>query len=215
MIKVNEAWRLTELIGVHKYILTHGYGGQPYPAKIKKSGENLKLQIKKILKKDINIESLNDEEYLELLRQEIKEIFKKTGISLNQNYCLGPIGNFYNLSDGLFLDLDDIEEVYLSDENLKSEKGCGSIKSKSCGWIAWCTVSIEKKADKNTLLYIVSFNHFKKETAMKEVLEKKLKFNQEKLKRAIKNFFISNRHWYHDDLEKLNNQLPYINFLKY
>jgi hypothetical protein len=50
---------------------------------------------------------------------------------------------------------------------------------------------------------------------MKEVLEKKLKFNQEKLKRAIKNFFISNRHWYHDDLEKLNNQLPYINFLKY
>ncbi len=215
MIKVNEAWRLTELIGVHKYILTHGYGGQPYPTKIKKSGENLKLQIKKILKKDINIQSLNDEEYLELLRQEIKEIFKKTGISLNQNYCLGPIGNFYNLSDGLFLDLDDIEEVYVSDENLKGGKSCGSIKSKSCGWIAWCAVSVEKKADKNTLLYIVSFNHFKKETAMKEVLEKKLKFNQEKLKRAIKNFFISNRHWYHDDLEKLNHQLPYINFLKY
>jgi hypothetical protein len=49
---------------------------------------------------------------------------------------------------------------------------------------------------------------------MKEVLEKKLKFNQEKLKRAIKNFFISNRHWYHDDLEKLNHQLPYINLLR-
>ena len=215
MIKVDEAWRLTELIGVHKYILTHGYGGEPYPTKIKKSGENLKLQIKKILKKDINIESLNDEEYLELLREEIKEIFNKTGISLNQHYCLGPIGNFYNLSDGLFLDLEDIEEVYLSDENLKGKKSCGSIKSKSCGWIAWYKVSAEKKADKDVLLYIVSFNHFKKETAIKEVLEKKLKFNQEKLKRAIKNFFISNRHWYHDDLEKLNNQLPYINFLKY
>ena len=215
MIKVNEAWRLTELIGVHKYILTHGYGGQPYPERIKKSGENLKTQIKKILKKDINIETLNDEEYLELLREEIKGIFKKTGISLNQHYCLGPIGNFYNLSDGLFLDLEDIEEVYLSDENLKGKKSCGSIKSKSCGWIAWYKVSAEKKADKDVLLYIVSFNHFKKETAMKEALEKKLKFNQEKLKRALKSFFISNRHWYHDDLEKLNNQLPYINFLKY
>ena len=210
MIKVNEAWRLAELIGVHNYILTHGYGGEPYPGKVKKSGEILKSQIKKILKKDINIEHLNDQEYLKSLSQDIQKILKKPFSNQDQAPFLGPIGNLYNLHRNLFLDLEDIEEVYLSDEKLKSGESYGSIKSKTCGWIAWYMINKDKKA-----VFIVAFNHHKQETSIKEMLEKKNKFNQEKVKRAIKSIFVSRRNWYHDDLEKLNDQLPYVPILKY
>lgn len=54
MIEVPEVWRLVELNQVHKYILSHGYGGEPYPDKVKKSEKKLISETKRIL--NINVD---------------------------------------------------------------------------------------------------------------------------------------------------------------
>lgn len=209
MIEVPEVWRLVELIQVHKYVRSHGYGGEPYPDKVKKSEKKLISEVKRIL--NLNIKNDN----FETITTDIEETFKLNNLFSDQYPFIGPIGNFYHLNNGLFLDLDDIEKAYVSLENFKGKKLYGSVKSKTCGWIAWCTVGLKKNVDRKEMDYVVSFNHHKQETALGEMFEKKNKYNTENLKRKIKSIFISRRNWHHDDLEKLNKQLPYTSFLKY
>ena len=129
---------------------------------------------------------------------------------------LGPIGSSYiNISSGALLDLEDIEEVYLETENFS-----GSIKSKTCGWIAWMLVEGDKsffthKSLTSEYQYLVTMNHHKIETARGEIFEKLNKYKQTKEGRTFKRFFISSTFWFHEDLDKLRRSLPYTYFLSY
>ncbi len=58
-------------------------------------------------------------------------------------------------------------------------------------------------------------NHFKQDSSLKELYEKVYKFKDSKTGRKLKELFMSNHHWYHDDLEKLWKSLPYKNFGNY
>jgi len=206
MIKVPEVWRILELFRIYKCLDVYR---SSYTNELKKIENELIKTYKKILKKDLLPYELPFEDL-----KEIYKIFDDAGIEKRLFPYLGP-ASFY-LKASLFvrqykiLDIKDIEEVFVSKENFKGKKMYGSIKSKSYGWSAWCLVDLKKKDQKNIFTYVVSFNQFREETAYKEIFEKKFKYNEEKLQRSLKKFFISDRFWFHDDLEKYYQNLPYM-----
>jgi len=111
---------------------------------------------------------------------------------------LGPLG-FKN--SRVQYNIDDFEEVHV-EANIKSKNRdytWGCIKSKNCGWTGWILVHADKAKQK---IFLTGINHFKKETLIDELFQKYAKFKNEKLKRSLKRFFISNTFWYHDDFEK-------------
>jgi len=203
MIKVPEVWRIIELFEIYKYL---EFYRSRYTKELKKIENELIETYKYILKKDLSSDNLLLEDFLE----EVYEIFDDAGIEKGLFPYLGP-ANFVQRQKK-FLNIKDIEEVFVSKENFKGKKMYGSIKSKSYGWSAWCLVDLKKKDQKNIFTYVVSFNQFREETAYKEIFEKKFKYNEEKLQRSIKKIFISDRFWFHDDLEKYYKNLPYITF---
>jgi len=211
LIKVPEIWKIYTLNNIYDYVKTHGYANTPYPKKVKKAEDQILNFIKVQKKKNIKISS-------------IEKIIIETNKQFKEKKILGPItgptGDSYGTYKGLFLDLNDIEDVYISKdkyETIINDKidACdkyGVFKSKTCGWVGWIIANITKK---DATTFLVSFNHFKKETAMSEVFSKLNKYNDEKVSRRLQKFFISNRFWYHDDLENLNKALPYTPFLNY
>ena len=211
LAKLPEQWRLFELFRQHDYITTHGYSSSPYPEKVKRSEEAIIKSAKKILKENIK------KDYLPVLDDEIHKFFYGDNCKIiNQNfgklYMLGPIGSANISPDGKLLDLDDIKEVYVETEGLKTYH-IGTIHSENCGWICWMLTKGDKPLPDYE--YLVAFNHHKRETAFSEVIEKYHKFNREITGRKLKRFFIHNRFWYHDELEKLLESVPYTNFLSY
>ena len=211
-MKLDERWRIYELMRQHAYISSHGYANKPYPKKVEKSQKKIISTVKKVLKKKIEIDDFDK------LDSEITDFFFKEKPKHKWGHLplLGPIGKSYiNSSGGALLDLEDIEEVYLETENFS-----GSIKSKTCGWIAWMLVEGDKsffthKSLTSEYQYLVTMNHHKIETAREEIFEKLNKYKQTKEGRTLKRFFISNRFWFHEDLDKLHKSLPYTYFLSY
>ena len=215
MIDVTVLSKLIEHIKIHSYVCNYGYFGSPSKDKIKKSAKKLQLNIKKKLNIEVSTEVLTNTADLGPLFGEIYERLKKINIFSNQGPYMGPIGMFYNRNNALFLNLDDIEEVCLSKENFQGKKLYGSLKSKECGWISWCTVEVRPKDDKVVCDYVVSFNHHKQSSSIEEMFQKKHKYREEKLKRSFKRVFANHSYWHLEDIEKLNEKLPYIPFLKY
>ena len=211
-MKLDDQWILFELFSQHEYVSNYGYGNNPYPKKLKKSEESIINSVKKILKKDIDTKDFPS------VQKQVTDYFYND--KLNHVWgrvpLLGPIGSSYiKSSNGMFLDLDDIEEVYVFNEDFS-----GSIKSKSCGWISWQLLKGDKsiftsKSLTSDYQYIVTMNHFKLESSRTELAGKIVKYKNSKDGRTFKRFFVSNRFWFHDDLEKLWNMLPYIPFEHY
>lgn len=202
-MKVNDRWILFELLKQHDYINTHGYNNKPYPGFVKKSENRIILETKKILGKTIS----NKDIYK--LTFEIENYFYDEILVHDWGKIppLGPIGSAQIYTNkGQFIDTDDIEEVYVYKKDFS-----GSIKSKSAGWISW----INLKNGENSFQYLVTMNHFKQDSSLKELYEKVYKFKDSKTGRKLKELFMSNHHWYHDDLEKLWKSLPYKNFGNY
>lgn len=202
-MKLNDRWFLFELLRQHSYIISHGYNNKPYPKKVERSEKQIILATKKILQREIK------KQEIELVNQDIDEYFFKELLVHPWGNIppLGPIGGSQiNTNNGQFLDLNDIQEVYVYREDFS-----GSILTKSCGWVSW----INLKNEDNTFQYIVTMNHFKQDSSRKELYEKVYKYKSSKIERKFKNFFISKNHWFHNDLEKLWASLPYVNFLNY
>ena len=211
-MKLDKRWIIFELFRQHKYILTHGYGGSPYPEKVKRSEKKIISAVKKILNKTIKPENFGsiDEQVVDYFyEKKIKHPWARVPL-------LGPIGETYIVTgEGALLDLTDIVEVYVSPESFS-----GEIKSKTCGWIAWKVVKGDKSIFTSKHLtsefeYLVSMNHHKRETAMTEVAQKFIKYKNSKDGRTFKRFFVGNRFWFDDDLDNLWRSLPYVNFLAY
>ena len=207
-MKLDERWRIYELLHQHYYISNHGLNGDPYPEKVKRSQNKIISNVKKILNKNITPKEFNN------INKEINDYFYKDKIN-KKLPLLGPIGGACISSrGGAFLDLDDITEVYILSENFS-----GTIKSNTCGWISWKLVKGDKSILNKDLVsdyeFLVSMNHFKAESAEREVIEKYIKYKNSKDGRTFKRFFIGNRFWFHDDLDKLHQLLPYTHFFSY
>ena len=207
-MKLDERWRIYELFRQHNYINNHGLNGDPYPEKVKRSQNKIISNVKKILNKNITPKEFKN------INAEINDYFYKDKID-RKLPLLGPIGGACIASrGGAFLDLDDITEVYILSENFS-----GTIKSNTCGWISWILVEGDKTILNKDLVsdyeFLVSMNHFKAESAEREVAEKFIKYKNSKDGRTFKRFFIGNRFWFHDDLDKLHRLLPYTYFFSY
>ena len=213
MIKLSAEWKFIELFAQHNYIKNlHDIHGDEFDKKrLKISTEKIVKYYKKIYKKTLI------EKDLLSLNNKIKDLFYKKKFldpEFGEIPLLGPIGQM-RLSHDFFLDLDDIKEVYVDSEDIS-----GSIKTETCGWISWKI----KKGDKNmfkhlTSKYIVltSMNHFKQETSLEELWEKNRRYDNpdSTMGRHLKRFFVSNRFWFHDDLEKLFKSLRYFRLNEY
>ena len=207
-MKLDDRWKIYELMRQHNYITSYGLNGDPYPEKVKRSQNKIISNVKKILNKNITPKEFNN------INAEINDYFYKDKIN-KKLPLLGPIGGACISSrGGAFLDLDDITEVYILSENFS-----GTIKSNTCGWISWMLVKGDKPILNKDLVsdyeFLVSMNHFKAESAEREVIEKYIKYKNSKDGRTFKRFFIGNRFWFHDDLDKLHQLLPYTYFFSY
>lgn len=209
LCKLPDEWRLLELIRQHKY--------QKFLSDLNEDHGRLKdisdtsrnkiiLYSKKLLNKKI-------------IEKDFKEIFLEVKkFFFNKNSQIS--GSFFNSLMSTFLgpltfhisriayDIDDFEEVYISYpikvEDKKSEiYGC--IKTKTCGWIAWHLLEDDKSLIKSNTKYVwLSVkDHFKKETALNELIDKRNKYRFGRTGRALKRFFVTDRLWYHEDLAKL------------
>ncbi len=202
-MKINDRWILFELLKQHAYINSHGYDNKPYPGFVKKSESRIILQTKKILGKTISNKDI-DKLTLEIENYFYEKLLVHEGRRINP---LGPIGSAQIIiNQGQFLDIEDIEEVHVNKEDFS-----GSIKTKSVGWISW----IHLKNSENDFQYLVSMSHFNQDNSIKDLYEKVFKYKQSKTGRKIKEFFVSNSHWFDEDLEKLWRSLPYTQFLNY
>lgn len=211
-MKLDDRWILFELFSQHEFISNYGYGNNPYPEKLKKSEKKIIDSVKKIINRTIDIKDFPS------VQKEITDYFYNNNLNhiWGRVPLLGPIGSSYiKSSNGMFLNLEDIEEVYVFKENFS-----GSIKSKSCGWISWQLMRGDKSIFTSESLtsdyqYLVTMNHFKLESSKTELASKIIKYKHSKEGRTLKRFFVSNRFWFHDDLEKLWSTLPYKNFVNY
>jgi len=209
LCKLPDEWRLLELIRHYKYqkFLSDLNEDRPHLKQISENSENkIILYSKKLLNKKIT-------------RKDFKEVFieiKKNFFNKNSQIS----GSFYSSLMSTFLgpltfhisriayDIDDFEEVYISYpikvEKKKSEiYGC--IKTKTCGWIAWHLLEDDKSLIKSTTKYVwLSVkDHFKKETALNELSDKRNKYRFGRAGRALSRFFVTDRLWYHEELAKL------------
>ena len=116
----------------------------------------------------------------------------------------------------IYYDIDDFKEVHVQarDNKMMGRKyALGLIKTESSGWIGWMIVLGDKALQKKlTSKYVTltTMSHFKMKTAQEDLFAKYHKYNGEVLQRGLKRFFISNRFWFHDDQEKLDNSLAEV-----
>jgi len=207
--KLPEEWRLLELIRHYKYqkFLSDLNEDKPH---LKEICENSKKKIiilaKKLLNKKINEGEIKD------VFIEIKRFFFNKNSQISDSFFsslmstfLGPLT--FHISR-IAYDIDDFEEVYISqpikNEDNKSEV-YGCIKTKTCGWIAWRLLEGDKSLTKSTTNYVwlTVKDHFKRETALNELSDKRNKYRFGRTGRALKRFFVSDRLWYHEELAKL------------
>jgi hypothetical protein len=200
LCKLPDEWRLLESLR-HYFFLIHlkDFGDEPINEPHIKVATKIISHGKQILKRKISQNDFVD------VYKEIRGIFFHKSAELKNSITksmmdlyLGPLG-FKN--SRVQYNIDDFEEVHV-EANIKTENRdytWGCIKSKNCGWTGWILVHGDKAKQK---IFLTGINHFKKETLIDELFQKYAKFKNEKLKRSLKRFFISNTFWYHDDFEK-------------
>jgi hypothetical protein len=92
----------------------------------------------------------------------------------------------------------------------------GCIKSKTTGWIGWMLLYdvdksggltyLTKKIDFSKFIFLISMNHFSRDSALTDVFDQyNNQFKPNLLSRHFKRFFIKNRFWFHEDMEKLRD----------
>ena len=215
MRKLSDEWKLQELFSQYNYIKNlHDINGSESDIKRLKIAESKIIENYKIInKKTISPKNLHS------IEKKISDLFydsKFIHSDFGKIPILGPIGD-QRINSGLFLDLDDIKEVYLDREDIS-----GSIRTESCGWISWKY----KKGDKSMFIHnsltskyicLTTMNHFKMETSYSELIKKDLAYYNPdtKMGRNLKRFFISNRFSFHDDLENLLSSLKYYDIYNY
>lgn len=129
-------------------------------------------------------------------------------VELGKIPLLGPFGRVAFRNNGYVVNLDDIQEVFVNKHNFS-----GIFNSKICGWIGWQLVKGDKGHLSSKYVYLTTKNNHNYKSALKNLIDKNLKYNQETTGRKLKRFFINNRFWFHDDLENLFEELPHTNEL--
>ena len=215
LCKLPEEWRFLELFRQFFFQLNlKDFADKPNL----KPASKTKEKIIKLYKK--NYSKLIEEEYFEKEYEEIHQFFYNQNSNLKfsiinnlMDLYLGPLG-FKN--SGIIYDINDFEEIYIVSNKQpmrNREYVYGSIKSKISGWNAWMFLNGDKFIQDSLTskyIYLISTNHFKLETALQDLFEKKRKFEENKTGRFLKRLFVSNSFWFHEDLNKFYNNFKSI-----
>ena len=196
MKKLSDEWKLYELYYRHhlaKEIYT-------------KEASNIEAQIIEIYKNSFNRKiSIKD---FNMISKELKEFANKFKHNeFGKIPILGPFGRVAFIARSYELDLEDISEVCLDTDNAR-----GFIFSKKCGWISWKLVKGDQGISKglsSAYIYLVSKNNHSQDVAFENILKLEFKYQEERMTRHIKRFFISNTFWFHNDLNELFEELPH------
>lgn len=219
LCKLPDEWRFLELFRHYFYqINLRQFDGSSFSYD-KSPAYPTQINIIKLFKKNQNklIEAENFEKEYEQIHQFFynQNSYLKSSIVNNlMDRYLGPLG-FKN--SGIVYNINDFEEIYIvSNKKPMTDRHYiyGSIKSKIAGWCSWMFINEDNKSTKNSpsskYIYLTSVNHFKMETSLQDVFEKKRKFEESKKSRILKKFFVSDSFWFHKDLEKFYNNFESI-----
>jgi len=206
LCKLPEEWRLLELIRQHKY-QKHLERANPEREDCKRIVENSRTKIINASKKIFN-QTVDEKDFKEIFIK-VKKFFYNKHSQISGSFFdslmisfLGPLT--FHISKTAY-EIHDFDEVYISHpekkENRKSEiYGC--INTKTCGWVAWLLLEDDRSLvnSKTKYVWLTVKDHFKQETAISELFRKRNRYREERLNRAFRRL-ISDRQWYHDDLD--------------
>jgi hypothetical protein len=211
LCKLPEEWKLLELLRQYKILLRLTFWNKPNLESAKKHAKKIILLSKKILNLDIT------EDDFKKLHLEILDVFvnkkselKNSIVDSLMKYNLGPLSFD---SCGIIFDIDDFKEVFVQSTSTKFSKDTifGLINSKKLGWIGWALVYADKSIVVNSdYMWLTNFNHFKKESCLKDIYEKINKFKNERSSRSLKRWLFTSSFWFDEDLNKLMDSLDQI-----
>ena len=203
LCKLPEEWRLLELIRHHRY-QKHLVSANPDREDCKRIAENSRIKIINNSKKIYN-QTVDEKDFKEIFIKVKKYLYNKHSQISGSFFdslmisFLGPLT--FHISK-IAYEIYDFDEVYISHpekkENRKSEiYGC--INTKTCGWVAWLLLEDDRSLvnSKTKYVWLTVKDYFNQETAIKELFAKRNKFREVSFIRRL----VSNRQWYHEDLE--------------
>ena len=206
LCKLPEEWRLLELIRQHKY-QKHLEGANPDREDCKRIVENSRTKIINASKKIFN-QTVDEKDFKEIFIK-VKKFFYNKHSQISGSFFdslmisfLGPLT--FHISK-IAYEIYDFDEVYIShpvkEENKKSGL-YGCINTKTCGWVGWLLLEDDGSLfnSKTKYVWLTVKDHFKQETAIKELFAKRNKFREVSFNRALRRL-ITDRQWYHEDLE--------------
>jgi hypothetical protein len=206
LCKLPEEWRLLELIRHYKY-QKHLEEANPDREDCKRIAENSRRKIINDTKKIFN-QTVDEKNFKEIFIK-VKKFFYNKHSQISGSFFdslmisfLGPLT--FHISK-IAYEIWHFDEVYISHpekkENRKSEiYGC--INTKTCGWVAWLLLEGDRSLvnSKTKYVWLTVKNYFNQETAIKELFAKRNRFKEVSFSKAFSRF-VTDRQWYHEDLE--------------
>jgi hypothetical protein len=206
LCKLPEEWRLLELIRQHKY-QKHLESANPDREDCKRIVENSRKKIINESKKIFN-QTVDEKDFKEIFIK-VKKFFYNKHSKISGSFFdslmisfLGPLT--FHISK-IAYEIWHFDEVYIShpvkEENRKSEiYGC--INTKTCGWVAWLLLEDDRSSvnSKTKYVWLTVKDYFNQETAIKELFAKRNRFKEVSFSKAFSRL-VTNRQWYHEDLE--------------
>jgi len=206
LCKLPEEWRLLELIRQYKY-QKHLEGANPDREDCKRIVENSRTKIINASKKIFN-QTVDEKDFKEIFIK-VKKFFYNKHSQISGSFFdslmisfLGPLT--FHISK-IAYEIWHFDEVYISHpekkENRKSEiYGC--INTKTCGWVAWLLLEGDRSLvnSKTKYVWLTVKDYFNQETAIKELFAKRNRFKEVSFSKAFSRL-VTNRQWYHVDLE--------------
>jgi hypothetical protein len=206
LCKLPEEWRLLELIRQYRYH-DHLLGANPDREDCKRIAENSRMKIIHSSKEIFN-QTVDKKDFKEIFIR-AKKFFYNKNSQISGSFFdslmitfLGPLT--FHISK-IAYEIWHFDEVFIShpvkQENRKSEV-YGCINTKTCGWVAWLLMEDDRSLvnSKTKYAWLTVKDHFKQETAISELFRKRNRYREERLNRAFRRL-ISDRQWYHDDLD--------------
>jgi hypothetical protein len=206
LCKLPEEWRLLELIRHYKY-QKHLEEANPDREDCKRIAENSRRKIINDTKKIFN-QTVDEKNFKEIFIK-VKKFFYNKHSQISGSFFdslmisfLGPLT--FHISK-IAYEIWHFDEVYISHpekkENRKSEiYGC--INTKTCGWVAWLLLEGDRSLvnSKTKYVWLTVKDYFNQETAIKELFAKRNRFKEVSFSKAFSRL-VTNRQWYHEDLE--------------
>ena len=197
-MKLSEEWRLYELY--YRYHLAE----TAYP----KEASEIERQIIEIYKNSFN-KKVTKEDFGTVSNKLKKYANQFKHPKYDKVPLLGPLGRIAFINSSYEYNLDDVNEVHLDSDNFR-----GFVFSKKSGWISWKLVEGDQgifKSLSSAFIYLVSKNNHSYDAAFKNMLKLEFKYEDERMSRHIRRFFIDNTFWFHKDLNELFKELPHSN----